>query len=229
MNRTVVIGGTGLLGTALKNFDNDLLCIGSEYDIYNFIHLEKYLNSENPNIIINCAAILSFHVDNTPIEAINVNIIGAANAAKYCIKHNKRLVYISTDYVYPGITGNYKEADPLFPENKYAWTKLGGEAATELVSNHLIIRTSFGAKIFPYPVAYSNLYTSRDYVDTIAPMILNIAKSSLCGTVNVGTTKKSMAEFANHANCVPSIEIPKTKDFSFNLEKYDNYITTHNL
>lgn len=224
MSNIVIVGGTGLLGNELKRLDDKLFCVGSEYDIFSFSRLEVYLDIINPSIIINCAAILSFHVDEKPIESIDVNIIGAANVAKYCIKNNKRLVYISTDYIYPGETGNYKETDDVQPYNNYAWTKIAGEAATKQVSDHLIIRTSFGAEKFPYPVAYDNLFTSRDYVDNIAPMILNVAKSSLTGIINIGARRKSIAEFANERNVVKVTSIPKTKDFSFNTEKYKQFI-----
>jgi len=223
MSKIVVVGGTGLLGSELKKIDDSIFCTSSNHDIYSFIRLRSYLDFINPDIIINCAAILSFHVDVHPQKAINVNVIGAANLAKYCIDNKKRLVFISTDYVYPGKDGNYQETDEILPYNKYAWTKIAGEASTQMVSDHLIVRTSFGASKFPYPVAFNNLFTSRDYVDVVAPMILEVAASSLQGIINVGTERKSIAEFAHQRNSVPSAGIPELKDFSFNLDKYKTY------
>ena len=38
-------------------------------------------------------------------------------------------LFISTNYVYPGTKGNYKETDPVLPFNNYGWSKLGGESA----------------------------------------------------------------------------------------------------
>lgn len=225
MSKIVVVGGTGLLGSELKKIDDSIFCTGSNHDIYSFTRLDAYLDFINPDIIINCAAVLSFHVDNHPQKAININVIGAANLAKYCIGLKKRLVFISSDYVYPGKNGNYRETDEILPYNKYAWTKVAGEATTQMVPDHLIIRTSFGASKFPYPVAYDNLFTSRDYVDVIAPMILDVATSSLQGIINIGTDRKSIAEFAHWRNVVPNSQIPEQKDFSFNLDKYKNYKT----
>ena len=61
-------------------------------------------------------------------------------------KKNIKLIYFSTNYVYPGKRGNYKEEDPLLPVNNYAWSKLGGEAAVQMYSNSLILRVSMTEK-----------------------------------------------------------------------------------
>ena len=65
-------------------------------------------------------------------KSINLNIIGTANITKACKDYNVKLIYFSTNYVYPGITGNYKEKDALHPINNYAWSKLGGECAVAM-------------------------------------------------------------------------------------------------
>jgi dTDP-4-dehydrorhamnose reductase len=215
--KIIVIGGTGILGKELKKIDESLICIGSEYDIYNFIDLKIFLDSENPDIIINCVAIKSDKVNIEPINSININIIGSCNLSKYCINNNKRLVYISTDYVYSGKKGNYSENDPILPHNDYAWTKLGGETPVKLVKNHLIIRTSFGENLFPYKNAYKNLFTSKDYVDIIAPLVLDKSKSNITGTINVGTNRKSVYDYAIKKNIVFPIFLEKKLDFSFKL------------
>ena len=215
-----VIGGTGILGSELNKIDHSMICVGSEYDIYQFTKLKEKLDEENPDVIINCCAIKSQNVDSNPILAINVNIIGSSNISKYCIEKNKRLVYISTDYVYSGEKGNYSESDQLLPVNNYAWTKLSGEASTRLVNNHLIIRTSFGETSFGYEKAYKNLYTSKDYVDIIAPIILNASISTFKGILNVGTDKKSMYDYANRRNKIEGSFLEFEKDFSLDTKLY---------
>jgi dTDP-4-dehydrorhamnose reductase len=186
-----IIGGTGILGKELKRLQPDATCTGSEHDIFRFESLKDLLDSEDPDIIVNCSAIKSEKVVADPLRSIDVNIIGSSNISKYCIEKGKRLAYISTDYVYPGETGRYSESDPLLPANSYAWTKLAGEAPVRLVENHLIIRTSFGDR-FEHERAYKNLYTGKDYVDVIAPMILDAIKSEFVGVVNIGTERKSV-------------------------------------
>jgi dTDP-4-dehydrorhamnose reductase len=219
--KIAVLGGTGLLGKELQKLDSTLICTGQEVDITYYKDIYDYLNEINPDIIVNAAAITnSIKVSKNPIPAIEINIIGAANVAKYCQNTRKRLVYISTDYVYPG-TGDHVENDLLYPNNEYAWTKLGGECSTRLVSNHLIIRTSFGPLDFPYKEAFENLWVSKDYVDVIAPKILKAIKSDVTGVLNVGTERKSMYIYASKNNKVDKGNLLVEKDFSLNLDLYN--------
>ena len=69
-------------------------------------------------------------------KSIDLNIIGTANITKACEERNIKLIYFSTNYVYPGKKGNYKEGDNLLPVNNYAWSKLGGEAAVQFIKTH---------------------------------------------------------------------------------------------
>ena len=48
-------------------------------------------------------------------KSIDLNIIGTANITKACEKNNIKLIYFSTNYVYPGLKGNFKETDPVLP------------------------------------------------------------------------------------------------------------------
>jgi dTDP-4-dehydrorhamnose reductase len=219
--KIAVLGGTGLLGKELQKLDSTLICTGREVDITHYKDIYDYLNKINPDIIVNTAAETnSVLIKENPIQAIETNIIGASNVAKYCQNTRKRLVYISTDYVYLG-TGNHKETDLLYPNNEYAWTKLGGECSTRLVSNHLIIRTSFGPLDFPYKEAFENLWVSKDYVNVIAPKILKAIKSDITGVLNIGTERKSMYIYASKNNKVDKGRLSIEKDFSLNLDLYN--------
>ena len=223
--KTIVLGGTGLLGSELKKLDRDLVCLGKkDCDISNIYHLSDLFTIKEFDTVILAAAELT----KAPIfELITTNIISSSNVAKACLLAKKRLVYISSDYVYPGTSGNYKETDPILPVNNYAWSKLGGECAVRMVENHLIIRTSFGASEFPHDTAYNNLWTSKDYVDVIAPMILEASKSNLTGIINIGTEKKSMLDYARRRN--PDItgkaltDNSSPRDSSLNLTKWKSF------
>jgi dTDP-4-dehydrorhamnose reductase len=221
-DNVVITGNNGLLSRELQNLDSNIKALSSnDFDITNE-DIKSKLNFLNPDVIIHSAAITnSYDVDLNPILAIKTNIIGTAFLSEYCLENNKRLVYISTDYIYPGVEGNYKETDPILPNNNYAWTKLGGECSVKLILNHLIIRTSFGASKFPYPQAWTNQIVSKDYVDIIAPMILKAAKSNITGVLNIGTNSKTMFEYASKRNTVLPTEKPTTNNFSLNTDKYE--------
>ncbi len=219
IERIAIIGGGGLLATELKKVSPEVTLIKKKVvDVTKpstFKHLDLF------DTIIHTAAL----IDNTnilgnEINYIDTNIVGTANLTNYCITMGKRLIYISTDYVYDG-TGDHKEDGPLNPYNLYAWSKLGGECSVRFLENHVIIRTSFGKTEFPYPKGFNNLYSSKDYVDIIAPLIMEVVNNrEFRGTINVGTERKSLYQYALTRNkeVYPS-SLPDTKDFSLNLDK----------
>ena len=73
-------------------------------------------------------------------KSIELNIIGTSNLVIECSKLNVKIIYFSSQYVYPGNKGNYKENSPVLPMNNYAWSKLGGESAVHMYKNSLILR-----------------------------------------------------------------------------------------
>lgn len=98
-----------------------------------------------PDIFIHTAAMtnpMQAHEEN-PAESIQVNIVGTANIASICAIFKTKMVYISTDYVYPGFEGPHGELDPVLPFCNYGRSKLGGEMAVQMLSDHLIFRASF--------------------------------------------------------------------------------------
>ena len=230
--KIILFGGSGMLGQELKKANSNLLCPSSkDVNINDLSVLESYIEEHSPEIIINASA----ETDNRKIEkfpttAIQTNIIGSANLASICHSKGIRLVYVSTDYVYhDGSHGNYKESDPLLPFNLYAWTKLGGECSVKCVKNHLIIRTSFGKSDFSYPEAFIDKWSSKDYVDKIAPLIYEASVSPLIGVVNIGTERKTIYQHAKERNDnVKGVKMEDTAyltpyDTSLNTQKWLNY------
>lgn len=231
MNKIIIFGAYGSLGTELQKLNPDLICPKkSEVDIRNEKEVRYFIKSHKADIVINAAAVIDNRVLETrPAKAINTNIIGAANIAAICIEDNIRYVYISSDYIYKGDRGNYSETDEILPFNFYAWSKLGGECSAHGVKNHLIIRTSFGKNEFAYPKAFIDKWSSKDYVDRIAPLIYEAALSPLTGVLNLGTDRKTLFAHAKERN--PEVEPVKVSETSFfsphdtslNLQKWINF------
>ena len=82
-----------------------------------------------------------------------------------------RLVAVSTDYVYPGVQGNYSEDDPVQPFGLAGLGKLGGECAVRMHARSLVIRTSFCPDRFNFPFAFRDQFVSKDTVAVIAPIV----------------------------------------------------------
>jgi dTDP-4-dehydrorhamnose reductase/SAM-dependent methyltransferase len=230
--KILLIGGSGLLGTELQKLNADMRAPDHQaLDITDQNQLAAFIaKGWIPEVIINAAAVTdNMQVEKNPMGAIAVNIIGAANVAWLAYETGARLVYLSTDYVYKGDRGNYKETDEILPFNLYSWTKLGGECSAVAVKNHLIIRTSFGTNIFSYPEAFTDKWASKDYIDVIAPMIYEAALSPLTGVLNLGTERKSLFEYARARNeTVRPVKLVDTNfftpaDTSLNLQRWIDY------
>lgn len=195
----LITGAAGKLGKAVLDLlPNAIGATRSTFDLSKANEINVFLD-ENPNItiILHCAAMISPpKINEDIIQAIGSNIIGTALLSSECYKRNIRLVYISTDYVFAGEKGMYKEADLLFPSNKYAWSKLGGECAVQMLNKWVIIRLSFGPDEFPYKAAFIDQFTSRESASTIAKKIKNIILSDFNGLIHIGGTRKSVYNYA---------------------------------
>jgi dTDP-4-dehydrorhamnose reductase len=202
-----------------------------ELDITDAAEVAHYVKTYQPDIILHAAAITSNReVEADPETARQVNVDGTANLVNACEGTRIRFVYLSTDYVYKGDRGNYSETDPVEPFNAYAETKLAGEEIVRRVPNHLIIRASFGASEFAYPDAFSDKWSSKEYVDELAPGILKATRSPLTGILNMGGERRSMYEYAFERN--PSVNKIERRDSahkspvdtSLNLDRWNAYV-----
>ena len=215
--KMLMTGANGLLGGEIKKLLPEALYTNKEdFDITNPQQMEGYLIGKDVGCILHAAAMTSPpKIDKNPAEALQTNIIGTANVALLCLKHGFKLVYMCTDYVFAGDRGNYKEEDPVFPVNKYAWSKLGGECTVRMIDKHLIIRTSFGENVFPYKKAFVDHWTSRQSVSVIARKVVKAMQVGISGTLHIGGNRRSVYEYANDLD--PSKEIGKlsVRDVNF--------------
>ena len=165
MTKIVVTGGSGRFGSELKKYETKYKIYfpnKKEFNILKTDGLSKYLLKKKPKILIHLAGLsrpMDIH-DKNIAKSIDLNIIGTANVTKVCKQHDIKLIYFSTNYVYPGKKGNYKETDSLLPVNNYAWSKLGGEASVQLYKNSLILRVCMTEKPFIHKKAYANVKTN---------------------------------------------------------------------
>lgn len=203
----LVTGGGGLLGGELKSLMPGALFPSSvEFDVRDYEGMRAWVQGKTIGAVFHAGAFTSPpRVNEDPAKAIEVNIIGTANVVRLCTEFGWRLVYISTDYVFRGDAGPYKEDDAVHPVNKYAWSKMGGECAVRMYDNALIIRTTFGENAFPYPKAFTDQWTSRLCVRDMAPKLVAAALSSVTGVLHVGGPRRTVYDYAKSLD--PSKEI----------------------
>lgn len=98
----------------------------------------------SPDTVIHLAAATDVDgCESDPETAFRVNRDGTANIAEACAKCGAAMVYVSTDYVFDGISGPYSETDAPNPVNVYGRSKLEGErAAAERTDRLAIVRIS---------------------------------------------------------------------------------------
>ena len=217
-NHTIVVtGGNGRFAAILKTIKTKHKIYypsKKELDITNPKLIKKYLEKKKATIVIHLAALsrpMNLHEKNIT-KSIALNIIGTSNIVCVCADKKIKLIYFSTSYVYPGITGNYKEDAPLKPINNYAWSKLGGECAVQLYNNSLILRVCMTEKPFIHKEAFSDVKTNFIYHEEVANMLLKLIYRK--GIINVGGVIKSVYDFAKVSN--PKIKRISAKKTMFN-------------
>lgn len=117
-----------------------------EFDITDKAAVGDYLAEYRPDGVIHCSAWTAVDAAEDKPEAVRrVNTEGTQNIAMECRKIGAKLVYLSTDYVFPG-TGEqfYRPEDPTGPLSVYGRTKLEGEQVIqELLEEYFIVRISW--------------------------------------------------------------------------------------
>jgi len=201
--KIVVTGGTGRFGEILKRYKTGhklFFPTKNQLNILNIVKIKNYLKKVKPDILIHLAGLsrpMKIHDSNIQ-KSINLNIIGTANITNACSQNKIKLIYFSTNYVYPGLTGGYKENDPLLPVNNYAWSKLGGETSVKLYKNSLILRVSMTEKPFVHKKAFVNVKTNFMYHDDVVPILFKLLNKT--GTINLGGKSQSIYNFAQKDN-----------------------------
>lgn len=144
-NRIGVTGYNGNLGNELVENWN---CYPIDVDITDKNELQAVLDSDLFDTVINCAAytcVDGAEDDDGYATALRVNQVGIGYLALYCDAYKKRLIHISTDYVFSGNWGPYSEIQvPYAPVNSYGNSKYGGEVAigTFGFNDMCIVRTT---------------------------------------------------------------------------------------
>jgi dTDP-4-dehydrorhamnose reductase len=233
--KILISGGNGRFARELikQNTEHILIPLSKhDMNITDFVSIDNAIKKYTPDIFIHTAALsrpMILH-DSDPNTSIQLNIIGTSNCVLTCLQYNIKLVYISTDFVYPGIDGNYKETDPIRPVNKYACSKLGGECSCMLYENSLILRIGMFAKPFPHDKAFVDSFKSPIWNDEAAKITLQLIELGATGIYNIGGEKKSIYDFViREKNNIlkeskDNIKESVPSDISMDLTKLNNIL-----
>ena len=203
MKRILISGGDGEFAKELQKCNSEYEIIApskEEMDITDIESVDFGVGYYKPDYFIHAGALTRPMVihESEPDKSIITNIIGTSNVVLTCMKYNVKLIYLSTDYVYPGIEGNYNEDDYLKPFTNYGWSKLGGECAVRLYDNHLLLRMAMNKRPFPHPKALVDMKKSLMYIDEASEVVLKLLDEK--GTINVGGKSQSVYDFVKETN-----------------------------
>jgi dTDP-4-dehydrorhamnose reductase len=229
--RVLVTGGTGLLGywvarvfmergfkvysTYHEKAPPDLEVVWVRLDLEDPESIARVVEGVKPGIVVHTAAYTD--VDGCEVNrerAYRVNYLATAALAK-ASKGAELFIYISTDYVFDGSRGMYREGDVPAPLNYYGLSKLLGEVAVAAtLSNSAIVRVSglygyspagrrnFGVIAFEKlsrgePVeAFIDQRLSPTYVKFLAEKLVKLVDARVTGVIHIAGEGLSRYEFA---------------------------------
>ncbi len=197
--RVFVTGGSGQLGwdvlRALERRGAECRGVSSrELNVADGGAVRAALTAYRPDAVIHCAAYTKVdQAEDCPERAMAVNAVGTGNVARACRELGAKMLYVSTDYVFPGTGGNFYETDdPTGPLNVYGRSKLAGERAVEeTLERYFIVRTSwvFGRNGANFVRAMLRLAETRPALNVVCDQIGSPTYAAdlaplLCGMVD---------------------------------------------
>jgi dTDP-4-dehydrorhamnose reductase len=150
-----ITGGSGLVGSNVLSYfkENDCTVIGSHLShqtkgtvFFDTINLKNVANFDlvnyAPDVIVHCGAMTNVDLaEEKPEESFLNTITSTRNLIELAKQNKTKFIYISTDYVFNGETGFYKESDSPNPINIYGKHKLEAEKIVlESLNDSLVIR-----------------------------------------------------------------------------------------
>ena len=251
--KVLVTGSAGLVGQQvvkdLSNTHQVFSCYNEskpEYgysvkmDLKNHEMISSILTEKKPDIVIHLGAMTGVDLcEKEKTSASEINTKATEIIAKECSKLNSFLVYVSTDYVFDGNLGMYKEDDVINPLGFYGKSKLEGEKVVQNFStNWCIARTStpFGLhptkKSFPMWVIENlqkqkqidvliDQFTSPTYIPNLSRMLIEISERRITGIIHAaGASKISRYQMASMISDKLNLDGSLLKQISINKMKW---------
>ena len=149
--KVLVTGYAGQLGYEVVRLleSRGIPCKGvdmADFNLTDAAAVLDYVQQYAPDVIVHCAAYTNVDKAETePEVCAAVNGMGTLYMVRAALSVGAKMVYISTDYVFPG-TGSqpFEVDDPYGPKNVYGVSKVQGEdAVRSLMTRYYILRTSW--------------------------------------------------------------------------------------
>ncbi len=242
--KILVTGASGLLGSKLVPLllerGHEVVALYHEHplrleherlrkvrvDISDWVKTQDLILKERPDAIVHAAAYTNVDgCEENREKAWKINVEGTWSVTRAARVVNAYLVYISTDYVFDGEKGMYRETDTPCPVNYYGLTKLVGEAIVKTADIlYCIVRPSAiygvgGSKksFAEYVVeklrqgeevkALVDQYVSPTYNGLLAEAVAEIVELKPLGVLHVAGERMNRYEFA--LKIAEALDLPK--------------------
>jgi len=225
MIKMLITGASGFVGGHLVTqaqkkyqvhalFNKNRIHINNVYarlfDLSRVDQIEGLLNEISPDVIIHTAAIANpDRCEADPDSATMVNVKATEQLARWAEKNGVRFIFTSTDMVFDGKRGNYKESDQPNPISFYSNTKVAAEKIiTENNSNYVIARVAlvYGIGITRHSSFFETMlaklkkgdsitlfydqFRSPILVDNLAEGLLEMIENNFVGTIHLGGSER---------------------------------------
>lgn len=215
----MVTGGNGRLGRELQQLMEGTYLGSNDLDIRDSDAVKRAFKEQEPETCIHLAADTNLkRCEKERQQAFDINVKGTRNVVDQCIERKVYLIYPSTDYVFDGEKGNYREEDYPNPINYYAFTKLLGEYEVQRVKEHLILRGTMKDRgKWRHPFAPVDMYQSLLHFDEYARIMVALIEKGVTDLYHIGRGRYSVYEWAHGFD--PDVKPIKLGDIDFPLPK----------
>jgi dTDP-4-dehydrorhamnose reductase len=235
VNRLLIIGASGFLGQYLlqhlQGFPGHQVsgtyhttmpqiqgCSWHQVDVTDPEQLGEVFQLTRPEVVAHLAAMADVNqCQRMPQQSTEINVRGTEYITRLCALHRAKLVFLSTEYVFSGDQGYYREDDSPQPTTHYGQTKWEAEQAVAREAEWWsILRTSL---VYGWPMAanrsnlvtrlldslrsgrpfygYTDMYRSPVYVEDVVEGIIKLAQGDYPGVHHVaGPEWMNIGEFA---------------------------------
>ena len=221
MLKALITGASGFLGSYINYFAKKTVITCATFwnhppvnekeqwfrlDLTNYAGLDQFLNKIRPDVILHLAAITD--IDQCQLDkesAKSVNIEATKCLVNYAATKRKRMIFISSDMVFDGKKGMYREEDAVAPVSFYGEAKaIAEEIVRSHCSNWVNVRA---ALIYGKPLGggssftewmrrglengkqvflYSDQYRTPIFVENLARIIIELIDHSFIGDLHCG-------------------------------------------
>jgi dTDP-4-dehydrorhamnose reductase len=221
-----ITGGSGLFGSKLAEIaidegnevysgyvdESSPLGTGVKYDLNDFESIKNAIENIKPTAIVHSAAMTNVdQCEENPVLAFRINALATKCISNIAKKKGIFVHYISTDYVFDGERGSYKEDDEINPIDVYGITKYIGELWMDSVGRTSMIygarpawgKINFAIWLINKLSAHEEVqivedqYISPTLNTNLARMVLEIVEKELKGVYHIaGGTRISRYDFS---------------------------------